>query len=86
MARPVDDGAYAGDAAGDVERVVEGVGACLGTRAMDRGCRSYDEPPCADPHATVVWGRGGKTRYPIMQPRPFEAMKPPFSIFEATPC
>ena len=34
--RFVEYGAHAGDATGDVEPVVEGAGACLGQRAMDR--------------------------------------------------
>ena len=34
----MDDVAHAGDPAGDVELVVEGAGACLGTSVMDRAC------------------------------------------------
>ena len=38
--RFVEYGAHAGDTTGDVESVVEGPGACLRPRAMDRACRA----------------------------------------------
>ena len=45
QSRSVDDVAHAGDPAGDVELVVEGAGACLGTRAMDRACSTTMNRP-----------------------------------------
>ena len=38
-------GAYAGDAAGDVESVVESTRACLSQRAMDRACSTTMNRP-----------------------------------------
>ncbi len=67
QARSVDDGAHAGDPAGDVERVVEGAGACLSTSVMDRACSTTMNRPVRTRVPPWCGGRGGKPPgYPIM--------------------